>query len=568
MALSLSPAARRQLTNGLTAFSLGTLCFIRRWYDLEHLQPRGLDYFRSAPENLAFLESTIVAALLLGIVFWGVWLLVERSSVPGVRLAAKIGFLLVLIYPIESVRRYWNTQTDSFDYGSNASLWMIEAILASGALALLFGNRRILTSARRVALLLLLLFPALMIDFLMNRLGAEQPEMYAPRPSASLLAARGSRSPRLVWLIFDELDQRMVFERRPAYLEFPELDRLRGESVSADHAVETATFTAIALPSLISGQIFASAFSVDASTLDVIPQGSKKPVDWRSEPNVFTRARGLGINAAMVGWHHPYCRVLGDELVDCFALPSFHSTAALAEEARASRDGIWKTVGWLIEWQLVNLRDMFRGGNDPGSEIFRDAEVQRGQQQQYFRIRDHAYRDAADPRIDLLLVHVPAPHLMPIYNRRKHNFDLDLEGHVDPPLDYFDNVALVDRTLGEIRQVIQEAGLSDRTSILVTADHGLRPGAWIGRPGWTEELDRLTERKPPETVPFILKLAGQKQPVRVEKVFSNVAAADLALAVLGGKVATAEQAAAWMNQRKSVETPSQVASRVSVRSAQ
>src|SRR5579863_5729790 len=171
MALSLSPAARRQLTNGLTAFSLGTLCFIRRWYDLEHLQPRGLDYFRSAPENLAFLESTIVAALLLGIVFWGVWLLVERSSVPGVRLAAKIGFLLVLIYPIESVRRYWNTQTDSFDYGSNASLWMIEAILASGALALLFGNRRILTSARRVALLLLLLFPALMIDFLMNRLG-------------------------------------------------------------------------------------------------------------------------------------------------------------------------------------------------------------------------------------------------------------------------------------------------------------------------------------------------------------------------------------------------------------
>jgi hypothetical protein len=566
MALSFSPAARRQLTNGVTAFSLGTLCFIRRWYDLEHLQPRGLDYFRSAPESLAFLESTIVAAMLLAVVCWGAWLLVERSSVPGGRLAAKFGFMLVLIYPIESVRRYWNTQTDSFDYGSNASLWVIEAILAAGAVALLFGNRRIFMSARRVTLLLLLLFPALMIDFLMNRLGAEQAEMYAPRPSASLFAARGARSPRFVWLIFDELDQRMVFERRPAYLEFPELDRLRAESVSANHAVETATFTAIALPSLISGQIFASAFSVDASTLDVIPEGSKKPVDWRSEPNVFTRARGLGVNAAMVGWHHPYCRVLGDELVDCFALPSFHSTAALAEEARASRDGVWKTVAWLFEWQLVNLRDMLSGGGDPRSELFRDAEVQHGQQQQYFQIRDHAYRDAADPRIDLLLVHVPAPHLLPIYNRRKHNFDVD--GHEDPPLDYFDNVALVDRTLGEIRRVIEEAGLSDRTSILVTADHGLRPGAWIGRPGWTEELDRLTERKPPETVPFILKLAGQKQPIRVEKGFSNVAGADLALAVLEGKVATAEQAAAWMNQRKSIEAASQMAARVSVRTAQ
>ena len=561
MALSISPAARRQLTNGLTAFSLGTLCFIRRWYDLEHLQPRGLDYFRSAPESLALLESTILGAVLLAAVFWGAWRCVERSSFPQLRLLGQVGFLLVLMYPIESVRRYWNSQTDHFDFGSNLSLWLIEAILAAGVVALLCGNKRILLPARRVTLLLLLLFPALMIDFTTNYLGAEQAEMYTPRAPAPLLHTRGAQAPRFVWVIFDELDQRLVFERRPGYLKLPELDRLRGESVSADHAVETATFTAIALPSLISGQIFTNAQAVDASTLEVTPQGSKQ-VDWRSEPNVFTRARVLGVNAAMVGWHHPYCRVLGDQMVDCFALPSFHSTAALAEEARASRDGVWKNVAWLFEWQLVNLKDMFRGGEDTGSARFRDAEIQRGQQQQYFQIRDHLYRYAADPRIDLLVAHIPTPHLLPIYNRRKGNFDLS--GN----LDYFDNVALVDRTLGELRHAIEQAGLSDRTSLLITADHGLRPGAWIGRMGWTAELDKLTERKPPETVPFILKLAGQERPVRVEHTFSNVAAADLALAVLAGKVATAEQAAAWMNQRTSGEAGSQVVARGNTRSAQ
>jgi hypothetical protein len=432
--------------------------------------------------------------------------------------------------------------------------------------ALLFGSTRILMPARRVTLLLLLLFPALMLDFLMNRLAAEQTEMYVPRPPASLLPARGLRSPRFVWVIFDELDQRLVFEQRPGYLELPELDRLRAESVSANHAVETATFTAIALPSLISGRIFTNAQAVDASTLEVVPQGSTKPVDWRSEPNVFTRARQLGVNAAMAGWHHPYCRVLGDQLVDCLALPSFHSTTALAEEARAARDGVWKTVGWLFQRQLVNLQDMFRVGDEPASGRLHDAELQRGQQQQYFQIRDRTYRDAADPRIDLLLVHIPAPHPLPIYNRREGNFNLD--GHPDKPLDYFDNVALADRTLGELRRAIEQAGLSDRTSLLVTADHGLRPGAWIGRVGWTEEMDRLTERHPPETVPFILKLAGQKQPLRVERAFSNVAAADLALAVLGGKVATPEQAAAWMNQRASGDAVSQATARGSVRSAQ
>jgi hypothetical protein len=218
----------------------------------------------------------------------------------------------------------------------------------------------------------------------------------------------------------------------------------------------------------------------------------------------------MGVNAAMAGWHHPYCRVLGDQLVDCLALPSFHSTAALADEARASRDGVWKTVPWLFQRQFMNLRDMFSLGDEPGAGRLRDEEIQSGQQQQYFQIRDRAYRDAADPRIDLVLVHVPSPHLLPIYNRREGNF------HLDGRQDYFDNVALVDRTLGELRRAIEKAGLSDRTSLLITADHGLRPEAWVGRIGWTEELDRLTERQPPETVPFILKLAGQKQPVRVE----------------------------------------------------
>ena len=80
MALSLSPAARHQLNNALTAFSLGTLCFIRRWYDLENLQPRGLDYFRYAPPDMTLLASTILAALVLAAVFWAAWYGVERSS--------------------------------------------------------------------------------------------------------------------------------------------------------------------------------------------------------------------------------------------------------------------------------------------------------------------------------------------------------------------------------------------------------------------------------------------------------------------------------------------------------
>ena len=39
---------------------------------------------------------------------------------------------------------------------------------------------------------------------------------------------RGDTSqPRVVWLIFDELDERVAFAARPANLSLPEFDRLR-----------------------------------------------------------------------------------------------------------------------------------------------------------------------------------------------------------------------------------------------------------------------------------------------------------------------------------------------------
>jgi len=542
MALSLSPAARHQLKNILTAFSLGALCFARRWYDLDNLQAHGLDYFRANPPDSTLVTATILSALLLAAIFWAAWFWVERHSTPGRRKFGQCVFLLLLMFPIESVRRYWNSVTDKFDVGSNVAMWLVEAILAFGLVALLFGSRRILNSARRAALLLTLLFPPVMLSLVMDSLGAETTGAYAPRPSLPMLPARAAPAPRIVWLIFDELDQRVAFERRPAGLDLPELDRLRAESVVANRATQTSLFTTIAVPSLLCSRVFVDAQALGADDLDLILPGSRQRVHWRGEPNVFARARSLGINAALVGWHHPYCRVLGDELVECLAIPSTHSTAALAQEAHAAQIGLASTMRSLFERQVVHLADILHSRHEPISQFLRDKEIQQDQQQEYIQIRDQAYREATDPRIGLLFVHFPTPHLFPIYNRREGSFNLR------GPLDYLDNLALVDRTVGELRRTLERAGLWNQTSVLITTDHGLRPTNWAGHLGWTAQLDRLTEDQAPRYVPLILKLAGQEQAAVVDKTFSNVLSADLILAVLAGDVTTSAEAAAWLNQ--------------------
>jgi membrane-anchored protein YejM (alkaline phosphatase superfamily) len=190
----------------------------------------------------------------------------------------------------------------------------------------------------------------------------------------------------------------------------------------------------------------------------------------------------------------------------------------------------------------VNLYDIFRPDADSVAEKLKDVSLQRHQQRQYFTIRDRAYRDAIDKRIDFLFVHFPTPHLFAIYNRQSQDFALSSK------TTYYDNLALVDRTVGELRHQLEEAGLWDSTSILITSDHGLRRELWHGHLNWTPEFDKLLANGSSPLVPFILKLPGSHQGVVYDQSFSSVVEGDLALAVLKSEVTTPRQAWEWLAQ--------------------
>jgi Sulfatase len=554
MHLSLSPEQRGKIKDFLVCFSLGNLCFLRRWYDLEHLKERSMDYYRTRPADPTLLAATLISAFLLSAVFWLAWLWAARRPTPAKMQFARCAFLLLLIFPLESVRRYWNSEGAHADLGSNIALLAIEALLAVGLVFTLLGNQRVVRAAWRVALVLTLLFPSLMIDFAWARASEEPASAYQPKPPLPLLPPRppsdGKPAPRVIWILFDELDQRLAFDLRQPKVDFPELDRLRSESLVAGHARQTAPWTTLALPSVLSGQIYSRAELVDANTLRVYPENGGPdgagPFNWRDRPNVFKKARQLGANAEIVGWHHPYCRVFGDATARCLDVPSGHPTVALLRETSVADESVFQAVKFLFTLQLGELRDMLVWKAKSDSENDRDNYVQQRQQRQYFEIRDRAYSEAADKDIDFLFLHFPLPHLFAIYDRQRRDFTLS------DTLTYADNLALVDRTVGELRRALEHAGLWDSTSILITSDHGLRPDLWRDRMGWTPELERLTAGGQSQTVPFIVKLAGQTHGVVYDAAFSSVLSSDLVLAMLSGEVSTPEGAAAWLDRLQGV----------------
>src|SRR5205085_9071539 len=115
----------------------------------EILREPGLDYHRSAPASPILLLSTLVAGSLLAALFYAGWNIAKNLGPRWTKFAHGI-FLLTMIFPLESVRRYWNAQATSFDLASNVALLCIEALLAIGLVKALRGNIRVVRPARSV----------------------------------------------------------------------------------------------------------------------------------------------------------------------------------------------------------------------------------------------------------------------------------------------------------------------------------------------------------------------------------------------------------------------------------
>jgi hypothetical protein len=548
MSISVPATARYRLRDILFCASLGSLCFIRRWFDLEILQVRGLDFYRSAPRDPGLLVATLLSSSILALVFWLLAQWVRRTDNPRLTALARCVTLLVITYAIESMRRYWNSEFRLIDWTSNGILMTLEFVLALGAGMAVMGNGRILHVARSVVLPAGWLIPVMLFDFVWGH-PQSQPSAFQPRVALTPLPARpaAGKNPgsRVVWLLFDEFDQHLAFDERPAGLQLSQLDRLRSESLVANRVMQTANATVIAVPSLLSGQAFELTQPMDARTLWVKSAGSEAFWDWRDQPNVFQQARRLGANTSLTGWQLPYCRLIGDSLVHCFDQPGGHPANALLREIQVSEEGVLSSVKFLFYMQAQNLMDMFRPLDEAVSPEIRDVFVQRRQLRQFLAIRDHAYREITDPQMDFVFVHFPTPHMFAIYDRHRADFALS------PDTSYLDNLALVDRTVGEVRDALEKAGLWDSTTLMITSDHAVRPAMWHNRYNWNAAFERLIGPGASRTVPFILKLARQHQGAAYEPAVSNLTVTQLSVAALSGEVTTPQQAVAWLARKGS-----------------
>lgn len=496
----------RPLARLLISASLANLSFLPVWNIV--MTPFSGPYFLRDGVFLNISLSALLGASLLSLAYWIGIRILDGLQGESARSWAERAFLISLILPLNGLRTM--VPMISTPYLLHLTSW---GILASSAILLVvlacvvfFKWQRAAT--RAVSAAALIMSPFILVTAVRYVRNIEQyKDTTAEQKPSPRIVHRSESSVRLLWLVFDEMDQRLTFRERPAGLQLPNLDALKDQSLFATNAMEAASETQEAMPSLITGALVEATEPRGPSDLMLRYAGRQVQVPWSAESSVFTTARQIGLGTAAVGWYHPYCRVLSSSLDDCSWVP---------DNLAGAETGFFSALNYHLESILpfVARRQLYRE-----------------QLSRYLTIKQEAERIAVAQTIGISLVHWPIPHKPFIFDARNRKY-----GWVSTQYGYFGNLLLVDDCLGDLRRRLEARGLWDQSVVLVTSDHSWRQS-------------RLYDSKFDSRVPFILKLQGMRQGMQYDHKFNVVLTRGLLEGLMTGDLRTVEQITAWLDAR-------------------
>lgn len=500
--------------DALIALSLSNLCYLPGWSELAYSKSASSDYYRYAPPGREQAFLLVLSVLLLAAVLYLLMRGARRTRNESILIFARLSAVFLLVLPLNFFRVELPPEfgTTHLIRWLRLNHMLIPAALG-GLLCLalcVFFHRRL---ARVVAVCLMILSPLFILNvsrlplfFGSSARGTSSKAGVTPGETR----AAAAENPLYIFL-FDELDYRLLFSERPHGVVLPAVDRLRNQAISAENAYPPAEHTLVSIPGLLTGTRYSKARPTSERDLQLTTLTTNEQLVFSERPNVFSAARAQGFHVTVVGWYHPYCRLLEAYVDRCFWQPYF--SVQTGQVAHGEDRG--------LVWKLGEHLQMIFPWNTRRLAIFG-----------YERVLEEAERALGKPT-DLMYAHFPVPHPPAIYDRKRARLT---PFKFSPAQDYIDSLVLADNTLGKMIAGLEQEGLWARSFVLVTSDHH-----WRLSKGLDGKLDKR--------VPFLLKMPGQSARYRIEGEFNTAALAELSLELLTQRLRTAEQVEGWLLAR-------------------
>jgi hypothetical protein len=444
----------------------------------------------------------------------------QRRTATRIMLASGLAILIALVNSLHTL--IGNPSGSLFlrlAEQNVSAMGVLATILLVGALV--FGGIRAL---RPVYKLLLVLSPFVGFTFGQSfyRIATFNDQRTRNGRMAPRLAPKPAGAPRVVWVIFDEWDQELIFNERPSRIQLPEIDRLRATGFSATEAIRPNMFTDWSMPALTTGIALDDVKSDGPSELMIHPVGAPGFIRWSEQDTVFREARKMGFNTAVVAWAIPYCRVLNNDLSGCWwwsGSSQYNSVGNSLPEMVFSRlRSLYETVYRSPFGQsLSNTRHIWVTEN----VVAKSLEV------------------ACDSTVGLALLHLPVPHPPYFYNAATGKNDraaTPVTGIFrQTQAGYIDALALTDKIVGQLRHSMEQAGVWDATTVIFSADHPFRHRRGLdGHP--------VSRR-----VPYLVKMAGPQEQLSYSAPFSALLTRQLILAILSGELSRPQEIPSWID---------------------
>ena len=288
------------------------------------------------------------------------------------------------------------------------------------------------------------------------------------------IPAQSAVRPRLVWIIFDELAYKPVFEARDPSLNLPNFDRLRLQSTVYSHVTPIGYHTNLVVPSLLSGRIVTSSTFTKKNQLIVRTADDPHWEPFDSAASLFGMASQHGVSTSIVGWYLAYCPTFSGTATECYWSNDDTEDGAPAAIDASFADDVWFPLRIVAE-QLVAPRvavaDVAHWESLSHVATVKD-------------MSQHALAALANSQADIIYLHMPVPHPPAFWDRSSHNYGVGGS--------YLDSLDYSDRFLGQILDVLEAEPRWSQTTLILQGDHSWRTGIWRTTPGWSAEDERVS----------------------------------------------------------------------------
>ena len=286
---------------------------------------------------------------------------------------------------------------------------------------------------------------------------------------AAILSGQSVNQSRIVWILMDELSYDQVFGHRNKNLSLPNFDALGKSSTLFTDVQPAGKLTEKAVPSLFLGRIVDRVAYTQNNQYEVAFQGANlQPFNAAQTP--FALAKKHGFNTGIAGWFNPYCSIFFQYADRCYwTRTSFYSYSAFPN-------------GSLLTYMLEPWRRIVRRPTYAilGGKPFDDTTLGH-RVPEYDMLLEQATTMLQQPEYNFTFLHLSVPHPPGFYNRESGEFDFSGQRS------YLDNLALADKTLGQILPILETSSAWPHTYVIVCGDHSWRTWIWRYGPGWSTE---------------------------------------------------------------------------------